>query len=68
MAKPRGGDWLDDEMAELKAYGVDILVCALTSAELGESGLANEPRAAHEAGLSKAHRTTSPKVAVRLAG
>jgi protein-tyrosine phosphatase len=52
MAKPRGGDWLDDEMAALKAYGVDVLVCALTSAELQESGLANEPRAAHEAGLS----------------
>jgi protein-tyrosine phosphatase len=51
MAKPRGGDWLEDEMAALKAYGVDVLVCALTSAELEETGLETEAQAAHEAGL-----------------
>jgi protein-tyrosine phosphatase len=51
MAKPRGGDWLEDEMAALKAYGVDVLVCALTSAELEETGLETEAQAAHDAGL-----------------
>ena len=51
MAMPRGGDWLEDEMAALKAYGVDVLVCALTSAELEETGLETEARAAYEAGL-----------------
>ncbi len=51
MAKPRGGDWLTDEMIALHAAGVDILVCALTTAELHEVDLAEEPRAAHDAGL-----------------
>jgi protein-tyrosine phosphatase len=51
MAKPRGGDWLTDEMTALHAAGVDILVCALTAAELHEVDLAEEPHAAHAAGL-----------------
>jgi protein-tyrosine phosphatase len=51
MAKPRGGDWLTDEMAALHAAGVTILVCALTTAELDEVDLTDEPRAAHDAGL-----------------
>jgi len=36
MAKPRPGDWLDDEMTGLRAMGVDILVCLLTTSELRE--------------------------------
>ncbi|MFE4972717.1 protein-tyrosine phosphatase family protein [Kitasatospora sp. NPDC056651] len=51
MARPRGNDWLEDEMAALKNYGVDILVCALTGPELNELGLADEPRTATAAGL-----------------
>ncbi|WP_328411976.1 protein-tyrosine phosphatase family protein [Nocardia sp. NBC_00403] len=51
MAKPRGGDWLHDEMTALRDAGVDILVCALTTAELHETGLADEPAAARAAGL-----------------
>ncbi|WP_157536641.1 protein-tyrosine phosphatase family protein [Kitasatospora mediocidica] len=51
MAKPRGGDWLDDEMTALRGYGVDTLVCALTPPELAELGLVDEPRAAVAAGL-----------------
>ncbi|MET9616828.1 phosphatase domain-containing putative toxin [Kitasatospora indigofera] len=51
MARPRGNDWLDDEMAALKDCGVDILVCALTGPELDELGLTDEPRAAAAAGL-----------------
>jgi protein tyrosine phosphatase (PTP) superfamily phosphohydrolase (DUF442 family) len=51
MAKPRGGDWLTDEMTALHAAGVDILVCALTTAELHEVGLTEEPSAARDAGL-----------------
>ncbi|MFE6049145.1 tyrosine protein phosphatase [Kitasatospora sp. NPDC056446] len=51
MARPRGDDWLDDEMAALKRCGVDVLVCALTGPELDELGLADEPRAAAAAGL-----------------
>ncbi|GAA2780397.1 tyrosine protein phosphatase [Kitasatospora paracochleata] len=51
MARPRGNDWLADEMAALKDHGVDILVCALTGPELDELGLVDEPRAATAAGL-----------------
>ncbi|GJF33075.1 hypothetical protein KNE206_57750 [Kitasatospora sp. NE20-6] len=51
MARPRGSDWLDDEMAGLAAAGVDVLVCALTPPELDELGLAGEAGAAAAAGL-----------------
>jgi protein-tyrosine phosphatase len=51
MAKPRGGDWLTDEMTALQVAGVDILVCALTAAELHEVDLTEEPSAAANAGL-----------------
>ncbi|GAA1269224.1 tyrosine protein phosphatase [Kitasatospora nipponensis] len=51
MARPRGGDWLRDEMAALGACGVDVLVCALTADELDELDLAAEPREAVAAGL-----------------
>ncbi|MFD9691830.1 tyrosine protein phosphatase [Kitasatospora sp. NPDC059088] len=51
MARPRGNDWLEDEMTALKDCGVDVLVCALTEPELGELGLAGEPRTAEAAGL-----------------
>src|SRR5689334_15642611 len=51
MAKPRGGDWLADEMIALHAAGVDILVCALTTAERDKVDLSEEPQAAINAGL-----------------
>src|SRR5690242_6178020 len=31
MARPRGGDWLFDEIKPLRASGVDIMVSLLTS-------------------------------------
>lgn len=51
MARPRGNDWLEDEMAALNDAGVAILVCALTGPELDELGLADEPWQAAAAGL-----------------
>ncbi|MEU8924323.1 tyrosine protein phosphatase [Kitasatospora sp. NPDC048545] len=51
MARPRGNDWLEDEMAALRNCGVDVLVCALTRPELDELGLTDEPRIAAAAGL-----------------
>ncbi|GHO61440.1 hypothetical protein KSC_003320 [Ktedonobacter sp. SOSP1-52] len=42
MARPRGGDWLFDEVKALRASGVDILVSLLTSAEVRELDLAEE--------------------------
>ncbi|MFF3002862.1 tyrosine protein phosphatase [Kitasatospora sp. NPDC057940] len=51
MARPRGNDWLEDEMGVLKDCGVDVLVCALTEPELDDLGLAGEPRTAAAVGL-----------------
>ncbi|MFY1633841.1 protein-tyrosine phosphatase family protein [Solwaraspora sp. WMMB335] len=51
MTRPRGGDWLDTEMAVLAADGVDVLVCLLTTGELDELDLADEAAAAARAGL-----------------
>ncbi|WP_405614204.1 MULTISPECIES: tyrosine protein phosphatase [unclassified Streptomyces] len=51
MAKPRGMDWLADEMNALSTAGVDILVCALTRLELDELGLETEDQEAAAAGL-----------------
>jgi protein-tyrosine phosphatase len=51
MARPRGDDWLDDELRALRRAGVDVLVCALPDPELHEVGLAGEGTAAGRAGL-----------------
>lgn len=51
MARPRGDDWLEDEMTALNDHGIDVLVSALTGPEVVELGLADEPRAAAAAGL-----------------
>lgn len=51
MARPRGNDRLEGEMAALKDAGVDVLVCALPGAERDELGLTGEPGAAEAAGL-----------------
>ena len=51
-SRPRGGDWLDDEMASLRRQGVDILVSCLASPEERELGLSDEERAASRAGIA----------------
>lgn len=51
MARPRGGDWLDEEMVALRAAGVDVVVSMLTSAECRELELDGEADAAKRAGL-----------------
>jgi protein-tyrosine phosphatase len=51
MRRPRGGDDLDQEMSELRAAGVDVLVSALCDEEYGWAGLAREADAAAAAGL-----------------
>ena len=48
-ARPRGGDWLDDDIAALGIAGVNFLVSLLTSGEVAELGLSGEAQ------LSKAH-------------
>jgi protein-tyrosine phosphatase len=52
MARPRGGDWLADEVAALRQGGVDVLVSALTDAELALLQLTDEQALAEQAGLT----------------
>ena len=42
MARPRGGDWLFDEIKALREAGVDVLVSFLTSTEVSELDLSEE--------------------------
>jgi hypothetical protein len=42
MARPRGNDWLDADLQLLKQSGVDVIVSALTAAEIEELGLVGE--------------------------
>ncbi len=51
VARPRGGDWLDDEMAALRSAGIDVVVSMLESAEIAELGLSQEGASAERAGL-----------------
>jgi hypothetical protein len=41
VPRPRGGDWLEDELDQMKRAGVDVLVSMLQvdeAAELGRTG------------------------------
>ena len=51
-ARPRGGDWLGDEISTWHSSGVDTIVSLLTRAEEQDLDLANESRAAKEEGLT----------------
>jgi protein-tyrosine phosphatase len=42
VARPRGGDWLEDDIKKLSAAGIEVLVSALTPLEVDELGLENE--------------------------
>jgi protein-tyrosine phosphatase len=51
VPRPRGGDWLEDDLRALRREGLDILVSMLTSPETEELGLARESLACKEAGI-----------------
>jgi protein-tyrosine phosphatase len=51
MARPRGIDWLNDEMNGLRDAGVNVLVSMLTLAEASELDLEGEADAASGVGL-----------------
>ena len=51
MARPRAGDWLDDEIAGWGAAGIDIVVSLLEPAEIAELGLEREPGLCREHGM-----------------
>jgi protein-tyrosine phosphatase len=42
MARPRGNDWLEDEIRFLALNGVEVVVSLLTEAEIVELGLVDE--------------------------
>jgi protein-tyrosine phosphatase len=50
-ARPRGGDWLEDEMEGWRQEGVDVVVSLLTKEELPELGLESESESAKRHGL-----------------
>ena len=51
VPRPRGGDWLEDDIAALRAAGIDVLVSTLTNAEVVELGLAREEELARANGI-----------------
>jgi protein-tyrosine phosphatase len=55
--RPRGGDWLDDEMKAWRAAGVDVIVSLLTPDEVAEFELGREAEAAAAQGM---HYLTLP--------
>src|SRR5713226_2421920 len=42
VARPRGNDWLEDDIKNLSTAGIEVLVSALTVPEAKELGLKNE--------------------------
>ncbi|MFC4311917.1 protein-tyrosine phosphatase family protein [Steroidobacter flavus] len=42
MARPRAGDWLQDEILGWRSAGVDAVVCLLEASEIHELGLVDE--------------------------
>ena len=49
--RPRGGDWLADEMRVWKEAGVEFVVSLLTGNEVAELGLADEEQLCDENGM-----------------
>jgi hypothetical protein len=50
MPRPRGGDWLPDDITFLKKAGVQVIVSALTADEIEELALMAEDRACVQGG------------------
>jgi len=51
VARPRGGDWLNDDLLALKHEGANVVVSLLTTPEEEELGLSDERRTAESMGL-----------------
>lgn len=50
-ARPRGGDWLDDEMRGWRERGIDVIVSMLTPEEIAEFDLVGETAAGAAQGM-----------------
>ena len=51
-ARPRGGDWLSDELQRLQRHGVQALVSMLTKGESVQLGLQRESEECNSCGLT----------------
>ena len=51
VPRPRGNDWLADEVAQMKRAGVDVLVSMLQPDEAAELGLSEEAELCAAAGI-----------------
>jgi protein-tyrosine phosphatase len=51
MPRPRGGDWLEDELTALVWSGVGVVISLLTPSELAELGLEREAAGCDDLGL-----------------
>ena len=51
MTRPRGGDWLTDEVAGWKRAGIDLVVSLLENDEANQLELADEEAAARSRGI-----------------
>ena len=51
VPRPRGGDWLDDEIRAIKRAGVHLLVSMLTPDEQADMSLSTEAESCRAAGL-----------------
>jgi protein-tyrosine phosphatase len=51
VPRPRGGDWLEDEVAQIKRAGVDVLVSMLPADEAAELGLSAEAELCEAGGI-----------------
>lgn len=51
-ARPRGGDWLDDEASAWRQAGIDFVLSLLEDDEAAQLGLGNERQAAENQGIS----------------
>jgi len=52
VPRPRGDDWLADDLAALRAAGINVLVSLLTGEEVEELGLNDEAKLSLAQGLS----------------
>jgi protein-tyrosine phosphatase len=51
VPRPRGGDWLEDELDQMKRAGVDVLVSMLPLDEAAELGLSSEAELCEARGI-----------------
>lgn len=51
MPRPRGADWLEDEVRHWRDEGIDVLISLLTADEVAELDLQREEKLCHASGI-----------------